>query len=262
MLFVPLLLLLVLLRAVAYPGVTAERIEEENIFFLVLGYYLLSRIRYILLIRARCNHAKPALSLFSVSLPRSLSLSFKEQRDVCVCVFSRVQPVRLYYCARGRKKVRVMGFFSCSRRRRGFFAFFGFSSLLSPPPPLETSFSTRFFLLFWGVFFFFFPIPFPSSSPHLLLHAYLCANLHAQVREKNCATTEKREFHFCRFSFFSFLFASRSFVGGKKNRFVGDKNIRKTKSHSLTPPLVTSHRTFNATPKRKFSRKSTCSRRY
>ena len=41
---VPLLLLLlfVLLRAVAYPGVTAERIEEENIFFLVLGYYLLT----------------------------------------------------------------------------------------------------------------------------------------------------------------------------------------------------------------------------
>ena len=37
-----LLLLLVLLRAVAYPGVTAERIEEENIFFLVLGYYLLT----------------------------------------------------------------------------------------------------------------------------------------------------------------------------------------------------------------------------
>jgi len=55
-----------------------------------------------------------------------------------------------------------------------------------------------------------------QTSPHLHLHTYLCANLNAQAREKNCAA-EKCEFHFYCFSFFTF-FIHIAFVGGKKDK--------------------------------------------
>ena len=64
--------------------------------------------------------------------------------------------------------------------------------------------------------------------------------------------------------FFLFVFIRVAFFCREdlEKKFLRAKHCHRHLINEKTHPLVTPHRTSNATPKRKFSRKSICSRRY